>query len=124
MTTAVHVTLPHAAVLNANMRPNRYKKSAMTAVIRERFRIAGRQGTPLVGLVHCTALLSFPDPGRRRDANNWAPTTKAGVDGLVDAGLLVDDDHRHLIGPDHRIDPEPCAKGHVRITIILEPVNE
>lgn len=50
--------------------------------------------------------------------------TKAGVDGLVDAGLLVDDDHRHLIGPDHRIDPEPCAKGHVRITLILEPVHE
>lgn len=124
MTTTVQVVLPHAAVLNSNDRPGWRKEAAMKAVIRERFRIAGRQGTPLVGLIHCRADLGFHDPGRRRDANNWHDTTKPAIDGLVDAGLLVDDDHRHLIGPDHRIDPEPCEPGFVRITLILEPVNE
>lgn len=38
----------------------------------------------------------------RYDPNNLAPTTKACVDGFVDAGILADDDWNHVIGPDHR----------------------
>ena len=59
--------------------------------------------------------------GRRaRDGNNWADTAKALIDGMVTGprvagrpipqwrGLLPDDDHRHLIGPDMRItEPDP-----------------
>ncbi|WP_128683426.1 hypothetical protein [Actinomyces qiguomingii] len=40
----------------------------------------------------------FPDR-RRRDTHNLMPTVKPIVDGLVDAGLLPDDDTRHLVGP-------------------------
>jgi crossover junction endodeoxyribonuclease RusA len=39
----------------------------------------------------------------RRDPANWAPTAKACVDGLVDAGVFDDDDHKHITGPDMRI---------------------
>lgn len=39
---------------------------------------------------------------RRRDPHNWSPTSKALVDGLVDAGLLPDDDLSRLDGPDER----------------------
>jgi Holliday junction resolvase RusA-like endonuclease len=41
----------------------------------------------------CFVLVTFPvpDPGRRRDADNPAPTCKAIVDGMVDAGVWVDD---------------------------------
>lgn len=42
---------------------------------------------------------------RRRDPANWAPTAKAVVDGLVDAGLFLDDDAKHVIGPDMRLGP-------------------
>lgn len=40
--------------------------------------------------------VSFPvrDPGRRRDPHNLAPTVKAIVDGLVDAGVWPDDVER------------------------------
>ena len=38
----------------------------------------------------------------RYDPNNLNTTTKACVDGFVDAGLLADDDWNHVIGPDHR----------------------
>lgn len=38
----------------------------------------------------------------RYDPNNLNTTTKACVDGFVDAGLLKDDDWLHVIGPDHR----------------------
>lgn len=116
----VIVTLPRAAVLTANQRMHWRRKAAMTAVIRQRFAIAARQGQRIDGRVHCTAWLGFPDPSRRRDPNNWSPTTKAAVDGLVDGRLLADDSHQHVIGPDHRLDPEPCPVGHVRITLDLE----
>jgi Holliday junction resolvase RusA-like endonuclease len=62
---------------------------------------------------HITVTLTWPDR-RRRDPANWAPTAKAIVDGLVDGGLLPDDDHRHLTGPDMRGGHGPLA---VRITI-------
>jgi crossover junction endodeoxyribonuclease RusA len=39
----------------------------------------------------------------RRDPANWAPTAKACVDGLVDAGVFDDDNYRHVTGPDMRI---------------------
>lgn len=42
------------------------------------------------------------DNNQRYDPNNLHPTTKAILDGIVDAGILADDDHRHVIGPDHR----------------------
>lgn len=38
----------------------------------------------------------------RYDPNNLNSTTKACVDGFVDAGILADDDWNHVIGPDHR----------------------
>lgn len=40
---------------------------------------------------------------RRRDPGNWMPTAKACVDGLVDAGVLADDDWTHVRGPDMRL---------------------
>lgn len=43
----------------------------------------------------------FPD-NRRREVANLQPTSKAIVDGLVDAGLLPDDQDEHCVGPDNR----------------------
>jgi crossover junction endodeoxyribonuclease RusA len=34
------------------------------------------------------------DPGRRRDPFNWAPTSKAILDGITDAGIWPDDNSR------------------------------
>lgn len=47
--------------------------------------------------------VTFHRPDRRRyDVGNLALTSKATIDGLVDAGVLVDDDSAHVIGPDLR----------------------
>lgn len=42
---------------------------------------------------HATAKMTFyfKDPWRRRDPDNLGASMKAGVDGIVDAGLLKDD---------------------------------
>lgn len=53
------------------------------------------------GPIRIVAHIWKPRRGRY-DPNNLAPTTKACVDGLVDAGVFVDDDHLHVHGPDHR----------------------
>jgi hypothetical protein len=49
----------------------------------------------VLGIVH-------PKKAGRFDPPNWYPTFKAMVDGIVDAGLLEDDDHTRVIGPDMR----------------------
>ena len=65
---------------------------------------AKRLRIPHFDRMHITCLLHFR-LARRRDPANWAPTAKACVDGLVDAGVVDDDDDTHVIGPDMRIGP-------------------
>ena len=58
------------------------------------------------------------------------PTLKALVDGLVDAGLLPDDDARHLQGPDMRLDSRHTVKRmgismcSIRFTVMPYEENE
>lgn len=42
---------------------------------------------------------------REFDPGNLAPTSKAFLDGMVDAGLVPSDTWRHVVGPDHRYGP-------------------
>jgi hypothetical protein len=37
-----------------------------------------------------------PPDNRRRDPHNWWPSVKAGIDGIVDAGVLPDDSRQYL----------------------------
>jgi len=53
----------------------------------------------------------------RSDAGNWYPTVKAVIDGLVDAGLIPDDNDDHLDGPFLR----RGAKGPYAVTITITP---
>lgn len=46
--------------------------------------------------------VSFGDK-RRRDPSNYARTAKAIVDGIVDAGVLPDDNPQYVTGPDMRL---------------------
>lgn len=51
--------------------------------------------------IHITATV-HKTTGRKYDVHNLLPTLKAAIDGLVDHGLIADDDNAHLIGPDMR----------------------
>ena len=92
-----------AGWINSNQRLHRQQVAKLTAA----WRAAGRGAVtsagwePYVGPVHIFAHVWKPRAGRY-DPNNLWPTVKAVVDGLVDAGFLVDDDHKHVIGPDMR----------------------
>jgi crossover junction endodeoxyribonuclease RusA len=54
---------------------------------------------------------------RRQEVSNLQPTSKAIVDGLVDATLIPDDDDLHVIGPDNR---REFPNGTPRVTVTIE----
>ncbi|MFE0329036.1 hypothetical protein ACFW08_20085 [Streptomyces sp. NPDC058960] len=64
--------------------------------------LAAAKPGPLFQRAHVLGVLHPPTDGRR-DPANWYPSFKAAVDGIVDAGVLEDDDHTRLLGPDMRL---------------------
>lgn len=61
-------------------------------------------------------------PGRRQqqDPMNWTDTTKAIIDGLRDAGVVPDDDTRHVteLEPEILFPPEPGPRCWLTITAV------
>lgn len=114
------LTIPApCAWLNSNQRLHRMAAAKLTA----QWRAAGKQAAtdlePVEGQVRILAYISKPRGGRW-DPNNLWPTIKALVDGIVDAGLIPDDDHEHLIGPDMRRGPKAPAA----ITLHITPAGD
>lgn len=88
--------------INSNQRLHHHQKAKLTRAWRtlaadltadrpERPEVPAR----IVAVIH-------KDSRRRYDPNNLNPTTKACLDGFVESGIFPDDDHHHVIGPDHR----------------------
>lgn len=65
-----------------------------------------------------------PGSRRRVDPANTGPAVKACVDGIVAAGVLVEDDAAHLVGPDYRLAPEPVRQqpGMWTLRITITPL--
>lgn len=98
------VPLGTKAWINANHRYHWRVKAAMTKTWREETGWLAAASLHPMDQAQIICELSFADR-QRRDPANWAPTAKACVDGLVDAGILVDDSHHYVTGPDMRIGP-------------------
>ncbi len=105
---------PGLKLLNANQRVHYRVWAEQTAAIRSAARdacIAHPQlRADLVSageapvLPHAWILGVLHPPSKRRaDPANWYGSFKAAIDGVVEAGLLEDDDHLHLLGPDMRL---------------------
>lgn len=103
------------AFINSNDRRHRMAEADLTKAWRAAAAVAAANITPLSPPVHITAHIHKPRGGRY-DPGNLYPTAKALVDGLVDAGLLTDDDHKHVIGPDMRHGGKGPARIIVQIT--------
>lgn len=69
----------------------------------------------------CFVRVAFPvpDPGRRRDPHNLAPTVKAIVDGLVLAGVWPDDNERWVSVLDPRFYKPDRNPRHVTADVIV-----
>jgi Endodeoxyribonuclease RusA. len=95
------VTIPAPVqFLNANDRLSWQKRARLTKQWREAAIVWARHDKlpKNLGPIKVDAHLHFTQT-RRRDAANWSPTVKACIDGLVDYGLIADDDDSHLQGP-------------------------
>ncbi|MCK7627263.1 hypothetical protein MUU72_29915 [Streptomyces sp. RS10V-4] len=92
---------PRLLLLNSNQRLHHHKRADLTKVLR-RAAWAACRGVPHLERAHIIGVL-HPEDRQRRDPANWYPSFKACVDGLVDQGVLDDDDHTRVIGPDMRL---------------------
>lgn len=72
-------------------------------------------------LDHITVTLHYrPRTRRRRDPGNLYPVSKAAIDGLVDAGVVPDDNPRYLTEMAPVID-EPSR--HPRLYLVIEDTS-
>lgn len=77
--------------------------------------LAGRRLGPSV----VTILIGYPTTGRA-DPANAAPTVKAVIDGLVDARVWDDDDHRHIPSVAFTRTTDKTPKGTHTVTLIIQ----
>lgn len=109
---------PGMRLLNANDRMHWRPKAERTAELRKAgWAVAKRQKVPALDQAHVLAVIR-PASRRRCDPANFYPSVKAGVDGLVDAGVLPDDDATHLDGPDMRLGE--VVKGGQLVLVITD----
>lgn len=114
------ITVPApAGWINSNQRIHRFAEAKLTAAWREAGERAAAGSPAYAGRVHITAHIWKARAGRY-DPNNLWPTVKAAVDGFVEAGLLADDDHVHVLGPDMR----HGGKGTPALVFVIREVPE
>src|SRR5437016_4455117 len=83
---------PGEKLLNLNDRSHWRTRSRITHQLRADAAILARAARiPHLDQATVTVVV-HPHDRRRRDPANWAPTAKACIDGIVDAGVLTDDD--------------------------------
>ena len=116
--------------LNSNSRDHRMAQAKLTAIWRnagskavhdlnqERAALGDGPVETFMGRVHITATVWKKRKGRYDVLNLW-PSLKAAIDGIVSAGVLLDDDFETIIGPDMR----HGGFGTPRIIIRIEEIE-
>lgn len=123
----VRLWLPRGRELTANGRYHWAERARRSRQIRWTAGLEARRAglRPVPGPVAVTVTVTYPRRGRH-DPENYAPSWKPAIDGLVDAGVLPDDDSTHVVQVACRADPqtvrEVCGRpsGHL-LTIALTP---
>lgn len=103
--------------LNQNQRLNHWAKASLVAAIRADAHVLAK-AAKIPHSNRITVQLHYA-PGRRgrRDPMNLTATTKPLIDGLVDAGIVDDDDteHVHELTPEIHFPPEPGPRCWITI---------
>lgn len=116
--TTLTFTIPADLWLSANQRMHWAPKSHRTK--RLRFMAYATARSELIanlGTTHVVAFIGYPRNGKA-DPANAAPTVKALIDGMVDAGVWPDDDSTHVLGPTYMRDPK-TGDGTYRVRLEL-----
>jgi crossover junction endodeoxyribonuclease RusA len=105
--------------LNSNQRLHRMQEVKLTKAWRQAAAEAARAAVEVHGELKTPVRIVahvWKPRGGRYDPNNLWPTVKACADGLVDVGLLEDDDYTRVIGPDLR----HGGIGHPQLILMIE----
>jgi hypothetical protein len=115
------VTLPQGmTLLNANDRIHWRARARIAKGLREAAGFSARAAQiPPLDRIRVQAVL-HPHDRRRRDPHNWYPSFKAAIDGLVDAGVIPDDDGKHLLSVEVVLGTPVC---HNQISLRITPAN-
>lgn len=92
----IRIEIPANEWVTSNDRLHWREKARRVAAVRRRSAVLARQQlTPIGGpvLVACRARFRA---GRGLDSDGCAPTLKAAIDGMTDAGIWADDDAAHV----------------------------
>lgn len=116
-------TIPANLWLSANDRMHWAPKSKRTSALRTMGSLAamnaGEDGE-LHDVTHVAAFIGYLHNGKA-DPANAAPTIKALIDGMTDAGVWEDDDSTHVIGPTYLRGPKSPTPGHYTVRLVLTP---
>lgn len=120
-TQSMSLTVHRSNLLTSNQRRHYHDTGRATKVLRITGKLnAQSQELRPMTRVHVHVFVGWPDR-RRRDVPNLWPTVKALIDGIVDAGILPDDNDDVVTALTFRRSGElHAAKDTVAITIALE----
>lgn len=107
--------------LSANDRMHWAPKAKRTTYLRNVAAFtATSQRVPKFEVCHIAAFIGYLRNGKA-DPANAAPTIKALIDGMTDAGVWSDDDSTHVIGPTYLRDPKSPKPDHYAVRLVLTP---
>ena len=117
---AITLTVPGGEWLTANGRYHWAQRARATRALRWRAHATARsQGMRPMGPSRVTVAVAYPTAARA-DPDNAAPTVKAIIDGLVDAGVWPDDNSRWRAHTDYTRASGKAPRGTHTITIRIE----
>ena len=97
--TTPEFAIPDALWLSANDRRHWADKGKRTKALRAMGCIVARSAkVGQLGTTHVAAFIGYPR-NSKADPANAAPTVKALIDGMTDAGVWPDDDSTFVLGP-------------------------
>lgn len=92
------VELGRPVTMNAHRTMHPHKRADVDRTWRSTFAwLAKEQRIPHLNRIRVVVLPLHADHRSPQDVAACAPAAKAAVDGIVDAGVIVDDDHAHLV---------------------------
>lgn len=121
--TELTFTIPADLWLSANQRMHWAPKAKRTAYLRALGKVYAQvawDAIPQHDVTHVAAFIGYLRNGTA-DPANAAPTVKALIDGMTDAGVWADDDSTHVIGPTYLRDPKSPTPGHYTVRLVLTP---
>ena len=91
-------------------------KAKLTKEIRQATKLLAHL-IPALGKIHVSLVWVVKDHIRRDGGENVAPTLKPMIDGLVDAGVVVDDSPQYVIRDMPKVQYEKGATPHMELRI-------